>query len=97
MANGEMLLAQVIYSMVVCKTPTCSPDVMFPWSLHVCTPNHWVITHKNSDSYPVLMLFDYFKAHLTEDSHNVIVVDVSANCAYRLYIAIGLGVNKSIK
>ena len=62
-------------------------------------------THKNlqlSDAFPALVLFDHFKAQLTErvvnilDFHNFLVSDVPANCTDYLQ-PLDVSVNKSIK
>ena len=62
-------------------------------------------TRKNlqlSDTFPALVLFDHFKAQLTErvldilDFHNILVIDVPANCTDRLQ-PLDVSINKSIK
>ena len=61
-------------------------------------------TRKNlqlSDTFPALVLFDHFKAQLTErvldilDFHNILVIDVPANCTDCLQ-PLDVSVNKSI-
>ena len=55
-----------------------------------------------SDTFPALVLFDHFKAQLTErvldllDFHNILVIDVPANCTDHLQ-PLDVSINKSIK
>ena len=55
-----------------------------------------------SNTFPALVLFDHFKAQLTDrvldilDSNNILVIDVPANCTDRLQ-PLDVSVNKSVK
>ena len=79
-------------------------DTMVAYIYNILLP-YVTSPHKNlqlSDSFPALVLFDHFKAQLTErvlnilDFHNILVIDVPANCTDRLQ-PLDVSVNKSIK
>ena len=79
-------------------------DTMVAYIYNILLP-YVTSTHKNlqlSDTFPALVLFDHFKAQLTErvldilDFHNILVIDVPANCTDRLQ-PLDVSVNKSMK
>ena len=71
-------------------------NILLPYVVSICKKLQL------SDTFPALVLFDHFKAQLTDhvldilDSNNILVVDVPANCTDHLQ-PLDVSVNKSIK